>query len=76
MIKIVTVSVAVALIASAGFAGGVKDTKLKVVKKGPVITVQNKIPPVGFFFFGTAGAAALAAVLNSSGSSTPNTPQS
>lgn len=71
MIKIVTLSLALALTASAGFA---QSTPADFVKKGPKITLQNKVPPVAVFSLGAAGVAVFAAVLNSSGASTTTTP--
>ena len=75
MIKIVTLSLALSLVASAGFAGGVKDAKLKFVKTGPKVTLVNKIPPILAFTLGGAAIVVVGAVLGGSGNSTPASTQ-
>jgi hypothetical protein len=71
MIKIVTLSLALSLVASAGFAGGVKDAKLQFVKTGPKVTLVNQMPPLLVLTLGGAAALIVGAVLGGSGNSTP-----
>ena len=73
MNKILTLALAMSLVASAGFAGGVKESALKYSKPGPTVTLDNNVPPVVFLTAGAVGAAVVAGVLGGSGSSTSTT---
>lgn len=75
MNKIVTLTLALSLAATAGFAGGVKDEKLKYVAASAPV-VPSSLPglsPLALLTFGGVSVAVIGLVLGSSGNSTPGT---
>ncbi len=74
MRKIVTLTLALSLAATAGFAGGVKDEKLKYVQPVPVVPSSlPNISPLALLLLGGAAVVVVGAVLGNSGNSTPGT---